>query len=127
MNTQHEIINRQMLIRPITPDDLPKLEAAAQADNHGVFLPSHLITRDAEIVGYLSIGQAPTIFTWLHTKKMNVRDTVGVLNFYENFVACNGHRIVTVPCMADSPLHPYMAKFGYTAVCPTTLFVKKLI
>lgn len=126
MNTQHAIVDNMMMIRPVTEADLPLLDAAAAADGHGVFLPSHIVTKNKEIVGFLSIGQAPSVFTWLHTKKMNTRDTLGVLSFYESFIACSGARIVTVPCMTDSPLHPYMEKFGYRAVCPTTLFVKSL-
>jgi len=107
--------------------EMALLMEAARADGHGVISATHLVQKDGELVGYASIGAVPLLFTWLHTKKVRARETLGLLNTVEAVAAGKGARLVCMPCEESSPLFKYMESFGCTpAGGPYRLFYKRL-
>lgn len=124
---KRDILRTQVKIKPFNPNLLEELCAAAQADNgHGVIAPSQVIEKNGEIAGFLSIGNVPTMLMWLDSKKINVRDSINVMQFAENWVHAGGGRSILIPCMDNSPLRPYIESAGYSKVCSATLFIKPL-
>lgn len=103
-------------IFPVTsPAEVSLLQAAAQEDGHVVPCPTHSIWRplegeDREFVGGLSLAGAPLVMMWLHSKKVQARQTLSIINSYENFLRLQGFRGYVVPCAQNSPLHPGMEK-----------------
>jgi len=119
-------LGHMVQIRPIRQSDVEKLKAAADADKHGVLAPTHVLTKNGEFVGYLSLMGIPMVFAWMHTEEIFGRDTLQVVNFAENMVANNGAVSMAVPVPKRSPMHGQMESLGYTAMDEVTLFVKVL-
>lgn len=113
-----------VMIRPVREDDMPALVELAKADNHAVIAPTWVVEKGPQIVGY--VGTVPSVLVWLDTQRTKVRDSLVVMNTYENIMRAQGAGIVAVPCMQSSPLHPLMPKAGYVASCDMTLFLKNL-
>lgn len=124
MHNESNPFDGRVHIRPYGAEDASRLEVAAAADNHGVAAPSHVICRGREIIGYLSIGTVPSVYMWLDSKAMHARDTVDVVNFYENYIAGSGASGFFLPVPDASPLRPFVEKLGYNLVAKTTLFFK---
>lgn len=116
-----------MTIRPISVEDLPKLQAAAEADGHVVIAATHIVEKGGEAVGYVSAGGIPMVGLWMDTKKTDMFDAKKVQREYETFFRFQGHQAIVVPCMVSSPFYPFMEKDGHSKLCDTTLFVKNLV
>jgi hypothetical protein len=110
-------------IRQFREEDMDALVREAQADNHSVVAPTYLISKEGETVGY--IGVIPTIAPWMHTKKTNVRDSILMMNTFENVLRCQSAQIVGVACVNQSPYFKYMPEAGYVNT-QSTLFLKNL-
>ena len=103
-------------VRAIRAEDVPALVRAAEADNHVVLAPTHLVVRGGEILGYASVGAVPLVLTWLDSKKVKARDMMYLVNLAENMVGTAGQAqagVVCVPCAEDSPIYPHMGALGY--------------
>lgn len=90
----------------------PSVEPLAKSDGHELVLPSHLVLKNTEVIGSLSLGRVPLALVWLHTKKATVRDTLNTLNFMENAMA-QVAPTWCIPCPSTSPLFAYVEKGGY--------------
>jgi len=119
MSDPHNPFQHRIRIRPYGSDDAPRLEIAAARDKHGVAAPSHVMEKDGEIVGYLSINMVPTVLLWMDSKVVRVHDTIDIVNFYENFISAMGWKGFFLPVPTDSPLKPYVESAGYTPASPT--------
>lgn len=91
---------------PVTPDLLPRLQAAAERDSHPVIAGDVAMLRDGEPVG--CYGVLPCVFFWSHTGNA-ARETFRFLDLAE----AAGGRKFTAPCAADSPLRFCLPKRGY--------------
>jgi hypothetical protein len=120
-------LEHMVKIRPIREVDVPLLKDAAERDQHGVLSPTHVLTKNGEFIGYLSLAGMPMVSAWMHTKEVHGRDTLQVIGFAENVVVNNGAISMAVPVPKRSPMHDQMAKLGYTPVDEVTLFVKVLV
>ncbi len=112
-------------IRRIVVEDLPILEKLAVADSHAVVLPTHVVERNNQMIGYLSVGVIPTVIIWLDSDRANIRDSVAVETFYENAIADRGGTHVIVPCSDKSPYREYVEKVGYVNM-RVGMFIKRL-
>jgi len=112
-------------IRRITESDLPILQKLAAADRHEVVLPSHVVERDHQMIGYLSVGVIPTVIVWLDSDRANVRDSMAVMTFYENAISDRGGSHVIIPCSEKSPFRPYIENVGYVDL-HVGMFIKQL-
>ncbi len=112
-------------IRQAKTDDIPILEKLAKADDHALILPTHVIERDKNMIGYLSVACIPTVIIWMDSVRANIRDSMAVMNFYENTVADRGGTCVIIPCNEKSPFRPYVEKVGYVDL-RCGMFLKQL-
>lgn len=112
-------------IRKYNPEkDFNELTTVASSDNHGVYFPTHVIVKDKEIVGYLSLGVLPLVLSWQHTKKMGPLDSVKELGFIEG--SLQNAPFICVPCDPESPYMKFLPKMGYTEYTkPVILFIKE--
>lgn len=111
-------------VRPIkTPEELRSLALAAEADDHTVLGPTHVTTKDGEIVGY--IGTVPFTTFWAHSEKCSPRDSLYLLELLEVLHASQGIKRVLSHCSEHSDFYPQMERLGYKHL-PTHLFYKEL-
>lgn len=118
----------------------PKVEERARMDGHEVIEPTHLVTKDGEPLGVLSVGRIPLVLVWMDTKRAQVRDSLAMINFVENVVAPGnncptcGHlagmraRSFCIPCTKSSPYIQYLndKRAGYFNVGPSDLLFKTI-
>lgn len=120
MNT----LNKFARIRPVVAADFPVLEALAKEDDHQLIAPSHVVEKDGNIIGFLSIAQIPNVLMWLHTERATPRDAAAVANFFECWLLDRGARTFVVPCLETSPFFPYISQLDYVNIGKTNLFLK---
>jgi hypothetical protein len=114
------------IIRQIKPEEVARLIELAAADKHSVLYPTHLITKDDGIHGYISVCNTPIVNVWLDSKKLVARDSIQLLNVLENVMRMTGRDNYIMPCSKDSPFYPNMARLCYSAIGETVLFHKNL-
>lgn len=123
---EHSVMQKVLRIRRVTEADMPALIDAAKEDAHSVLKPTHVLLKEDKIVGYLSIGAVPVVFSWFSTKDIKPRDSVNALAFIEDSLQNVGANCVCIPCWEHSPFYEYMKEFGYQETITTTMFVKPL-
>lgn len=111
-------------ILPASKYDLQLLENCAKADDHTAIAPQWVVERGSQIIG--TIGLAPAVFIWMDTQRAKIRDSMAVMNFYENQLAAGGSSLVALPCVEKSPFRPFIERAGYVNGGPTTMFLKRL-
>ena len=112
-------------IRPARTTDLEVLQKLVAADKHALIAPSHVVERGNYMIGYLSVGVVPTVLVWLDSDRASIRDSMAVMNFYENAVIDRGCQQVIVPCNDKSPFRPYIENVGYVDL-RVGMFLKQL-
>jgi len=127
-NPRHSVFDATPTVREFCISDNAKLEAVAKADNHKVILPTHVVIKNGEIVGYISHGAVPTVHMWMDSKKMKARDSVVVLNAAELIARERKHKLMCVPCSEVSPYKDVMGAdgFGYVNIGLSNIFVRQL-
>lgn len=114
-------------VKPIlTADDLSKLRAAAEDDNHHFPLyPTHAVFRDGEIVGSVAALSIPLLAVWAHSSKLTHRTTCELINTSVNIArARNGGNPIVTMCPPGSPIYPAMEGLGFVKFSETTLFLE---
>lgn len=120
-----DLISGLPQVRPFEQKDRDALNHAAAEDHHKVISPTVVIEKRGEIVGYGSFIPCVMVNTWLHSKKLNSRESFHMLNMGENLARnMTGQRIVLMPCSEDSPFYEMMESFGYKRLGTTSLNVK---
>lgn len=117
--------SHKILITPYLPSDADSLYTAAQADNHGVAAPTHIVHKNRNTVGYLSIGVVPTVLLWLNSKQCLIRDSLEVVSFYETYLKQHNVTGFLLPVPATSPMQPYVEKVGYQLASPNSMIYYK--
>lgn len=118
-------------LRPMRPEELPALRAAAATDAHQPVMPTHLVVRldeegREEIVGYASLQAVALLNVWVHSEKVRARESLMLLNTAENVAACNNLHVCAMPCAQQSPFRNLMHKLGYQFLGDTGLFIKRI-
>lgn len=119
--------NPLLQIRPATPDCLEKLTQAAQEDNHAVLWPTDVLSKNGQVVGYVSIANMPAVHMWLHTQKVNVRDSMTVFSYINGLLARQGVKHYWLPCQTKSPLFPFVERVGFHSTDYDHLFIGDLV
>lgn len=107
-------------------EEFEKLRELARQDSHGLYTPTQVVRKNGEIAGYFSVGAHPHVLGWLSRDKMTPRDSVGVINTMECFLAVGGTTHVAFPMPKRSPFHNLMPALGYTNLDEYSFFVKQL-
>lgn len=116
------------LIQPVTSmEQVERLTAAMKTDPPHVAptLPTHIMYKRGEPVGYLSDCRTPVLNFWSHSKTNQARDTFFLANFGEHLAVEKGHRILFVPCAEESPLYQFMPSLGYEPMWRTVIWRKR--
>lgn len=114
-------------LQPIqTEQQLRALIDAAGADNHSLLYPSHLVSKNDELLGAFSLFNSPLLNVWLHSKKISPRESLMLYATVENVARVQGVKSILLPCTDQSPLSKYLAALGYSPICKTTLHQKIL-
>jgi hypothetical protein len=116
------------LDRVRSPEELETLCAQAQEDNHGLFLPTHVLRKDGKMVGYFSVGHpgGVIVFAWLSTADVPARESFHLVNAVEDMVARTGAKYVCFPVPRQSPFHPLMESMGYKDGGEYTFWIKEV-
>lgn len=109
-------------------EELEAIHAVAKEDAHGVFAPTHIIVRENECLGHISLGSVPLVLCHFSLKKMEALDSFLVGNIIENLLANSGAKNMCMPIHESSPFHPFMTnkKLGYQNFGKMSFFVKEL-
>jgi hypothetical protein len=115
-------------IKPIaafTEAGFAEVKQAAFDDGHASYGVTHVIEKNNEIIGHLSVGGIPTVLVWMHTKKANAFDTHRAMQFFQDELRLRHAKGLIVPCPVGTPLYAYMEKAGYEKPCPSdvTMFI----
>lgn len=113
-----------MKIRPIrTAEELDAIHKIAEAENHPIAWPTHVMEKNNYVIGTMSI--MPMALVWLSTQRAQVRDTL-FLNDHLEAVMANTTRVFCVPCTEDSPLLKVISKpeLGYIKGSKPSLYFK---
>jgi hypothetical protein len=113
-------------IRPCRQENIAELVKLAEVDNHLVIAPTHILEKNGQLVGYISLGGVPTALVWTDTKLVKARDSACLLNFMENTVAASGSQFMALPCTTQSPYRPFIERLGYLNCGQHDLLIKKL-
>ena len=109
----------------ISKEELCELIEKARLENHGVFLQTHPLKRDGELIGYFSVGSPgyPVVFAWLG-ECIQARESFSLINSIENHVVLAGANGVCFPVPKNSPFHPLMEHMGFKNGGTYDFFVK---
>lgn len=127
-------------IVPITSQaQIDSLAKIAAGDGHRVLMPTHLIIKGDQVLGYASLAaivplmpgaqpHAVQVHVWFHTQRCHSRDSFHVINALENIARCagGGARTLIVPCTKESPFFKQMSGMGYAPIMDTTLWGKPI-
>ena len=111
---------------PVTPALRAQLDRAAAADGHRVIAPTHVVVRDGRVRGYASCGAVPLFFAWMDTEHATARDTITGWRAAEAVLQAAGHKLICLPCEAQSPLMPLVPRFGYETIGTANFNLKVL-
>ena len=109
----------------LTPEQLARVRAAAAADpaRHDPRFATHAAVRDGEIVGTLSVCRLQVTNIWSHSVKNRAIHTARIIEHARKLTheKCAGQPWVTM-CAPNSPLLPFMGRFGFEKLGETILF-----
>jgi hypothetical protein len=113
----------------VSPEDLPTLADAHEAEGHSCILPTQCLVKNGAIVGAVSLGAVCLVLPWF-SKQCSPRDSLEFIRLMETHVALTlptGHPgVVCVPFVPQSPFHPHVQKLGYQSAGLVDLTFKKL-
>lgn len=110
----------------VTPEDAAALHSLAAEDGHVLLAPTHIVRRKGEIIGCMSIGGAPLIQSWMHSKRAHARDSLMTFHLVEQMLKNANPCHAIVPCAAASPFFSEMESLGYANLGTMNLFTKLL-
>jgi len=111
-----------------TKEEYQYVSKMAQKNGHGVPYPSHaLYNKQGDVVGAWSLANAPIVFIWSHTEKMNKMDSIYHNETLDAIMDEKGINKFLIACDKDSPYYKHMEKFGYESLnWETSMFIKSL-
>lgn len=103
-------------ILPVKADQLSALGAFANADNHCVLYPTHLVTDAGSTIGYASVLATPIVNVWLDSKRVSALVSARLLGMLDQALRFSGQRGYVMPCSKDSPFFPHMGRLGFSVM-----------
>lgn len=113
-------------IRKIVIEDLEPLTKAANTDDHFVYMPTHVVTKGNDYVGFISVSAMPMILTWQDSKRVKTTDSLKLIGFVEGACSQIGAGVMCMPCSPKSPYLTYLPKWGYKKFGNCDMFAKAL-
>lgn len=120
-------MNGYPTIEEFTPAKLAALEIAAAADHHVLLLPTHTVERNGgEILGYFSLCAAALIFMWLDSRRIQPRDSLGLIGGVHAALKMRGIKNAFTTCDPASPFRSVMDRFSYRRLGAGEFFLREL-
>lgn len=113
-------------IQKIQAVDIGPLVSLAASDNHCVLYPTHVIRKDGQVAGYVSVCATPIVNVWLHTQKVEALDSVRLLGKLDDYMRMIGQDSYIMPCAKTSPFYPNMERLGFTVLGENVWHLKNL-
>lgn len=121
---------RKLWLRRVQGHEWSTIKGAAEADGHEMVAPSHVMLKDGQIVGAMSIGMVPLVLPWFDTKKCTARDSLYFINQGENLLAelmpANGQDLICVPFAEGSPFAAHIEGLEFVNAGKFHLTFKKV-
>ena len=98
-------------VRPIASEE-ERLEVYKEAEKDGnrhPLMPTHIVKKGTDIVGAFCLF-SPTVYWWMHTKKVNGRDSLSIFQSMSTLFANEGIGKFILPCEAESPYFTLLSK-----------------
>lgn len=112
--------------RVSTTQQIEAARAAASADGeiaHAV--PTHIIEKNGEVVGYWSINVVPTILAW-HKSDLRSRDTLHMIGTLDSILSDRGVKEYITHLVPSSPYNETFPKLGFTKLGTSILYHKEI-
>lgn len=114
-------------MRPLSSnEELKALIELAKKDDHVVLGATHILTKNDEIVGYMSIGGITHVHNWFDTENVTASDSIIAISQAEAIMASQGVKNYIVACDEQSPFFSKMDRLGFKALFNTNLFTKEV-
>ena len=118
-------MKRNIQVNPIRSQELlDEVNKAASKDEHNPLFPTHVVTRDGEIVGSFCI-MSPTVYWWMDSKKTNISDSIMVLQSVDTLMNNEGYLGYAMPVHPTSPYHKFLMKRVKDETLSDQLYVGK--
>lgn len=120
------MLDNHIRVLPITSsEDLQDVYDAAASDEDGVLNPTHMVLKNGEIVGAISI-QVFCGSWWMHSKKTKGRESLTVFQVMDSLLADRKIFKYLIPCKDTSPYYKLMEKIGFRKILGNWgLFIKE--
>ena len=98
-------------IRPIVSEEerLQVYEEAEKDGNRHPLMPTHVVKKNDVIVGAFCLT-SPTVYWWMHTKKIRGRDSYSVFQAMSALLSEEGIYKFVLPCEPESPYFSLLSK-----------------
>ena len=84
-------------------------EEAKKDEGRCPIMPTHVVKKGEEIVGAFCL-YSPTVYWWMHTQKVKVRDSQSIFQTMSALLANDGVVNFILPCEPESPYFPILSK-----------------
>jgi hypothetical protein len=99
-------------VEPITDESWEKLDRLARDQGHDLWAPTHVINRDGEIAGSVSIGGVPIVHPFFGKGIMSGRDCLNAASITRRIIMANGWNDFLVILGKESPMYKHASHFG---------------
>lgn len=111
------------IIRQIkTAEEQAAILKVAREDGDGVMFPSHVVVKNGEVVGAVSLGVIPFVALWHHSQKCGPKDSLILKSVYDAVMEQKGTPQYFIACNSKSPYLGHMEQLGYNPIWETNLF-----
>jgi len=94
----------------------------AREDNDGVMFPSHVVLKNGEVAGAVSLGAIPFVCLWHSSKLLGPKDSLILKSIYDAVMEQKGTPQYFIACNKASPYLGHMDQLGYSPIWETNLF-----
>ena len=113
------------MLEEITNESWKELDSLAKASDHQLWAPTHVVRKEGEVVGGISIGGVPLVNVF-YGSKIRANDTFVVQSQVEEVIKANGWNDYLVSLSPDSPMYKHASKWGLIELGSTFLHYKKI-
>lgn len=113
------------MLEEIDDNSWRELDELAQANNHQLWAPTHVIRKEGAVCGGVSIGGVPVVNVFFGPK-IKARDTFIVQDAIEKEVVANGWGEYLVSLGPESPMYKHATKWGLRELGQTFLHYRKI-
>lgn len=113
-------------VHKIKSGELELIAKAAQADDHYLIAPTHVVKKGGEIVGYWSVSGIPHVHLWHDSQKVTPRDSCILRNMMDTKISDLGYATYIMYCEDKSPYMPHVEKLGFHTIGKTNLLTRRI-